>query len=114
MRTMIEKVDISITTKKNALPTMKPVAGRFRLSKGLDTASFVEDEDATVIVGVRNGRRIRQGKDCSVYWNPVKEEFRMHLTIGNDSRSIILAECNFEDCLNFIKRRILETNYTTD
>jgi len=114
MKTTIEKVDISITTKRNALPVSRPVAGKFRLGATLEKASFVEEEDAKVIIGGSNTERIRRGRDCSVYWNPVKEEFRMHLTIGNNSRSIILAECNFEDCIDFIKRRILEMNRTTD
>ena len=32
MRIIVEGVDISINTKKNALPTSKPVAGRFKIA----------------------------------------------------------------------------------
>lgn len=108
MKTLIEKVDISITTRKNALPTSAPVVGRFRISPEMDVASFVEDEEAKVIVGERNGRRIRRGKDCSVWWNPVTEEFRIHLTVRCDTKSVLMSECNYEDCINFIKRKIYE------
>ena len=43
MKTLVEKVDISITTIKNTLPQEKPVAGKFRISENCETASFVEE-----------------------------------------------------------------------
>ena len=44
MKTLVEKVDISITTIKNTLPQEKPVAGKFRISENCETASFVEED----------------------------------------------------------------------
>ena len=53
MKTLVEKVDISITTIKNTLPQEKPVAGKFRISENCETASFVE-EDAASSMATRN------------------------------------------------------------
>ena len=57
MKTLVEKVDISITTIKNTLPQEKPVAGKFRISEDCETASFVE-EDAVVIYGDPKSKRL--------------------------------------------------------
>ena len=79
MKTFIEKVDISITTKKNSLPT-KPVAGRFKIAPSCDIASFIE-EDATIIFGESKSKRIMQGKHCAVYWDSKRERYRISISI---------------------------------
>lgn len=106
MKTKIENVDLSLTTKRSSLPTRNPVAGRFRLSPELDTASFVE-EDCTIIFGDAKSKRIMQGKGCSVWWNPEKRTYKACITMTTERASVNQAEWNFEDCLNFIKRRII-------
>lgn len=106
MRSHIEKVDLSVTTKKNSLPTSKPVAGRFRLSPTLDEASFVE-EDCIVIYGEAKSKRLMQGKSCSVWWNPEKRTYKVCVSMTTERPSVNQAEWSFEDCLNFIRRRII-------
>ena len=104
MKTFIEKVDISITTKKNSLPT-KPVAGRFKIAPSHGIASFSED-DATIIYGESKSKRIMQGKHCAVYWNPEKEKYRISISIDpTQSGAFVLAECDYEDCVTCIKRK---------
>jgi len=107
MKTIIEKVDISITTKRNALPIEKPVAGRFRISEDCSVASFHE-EDATIIFGESKSKRIYQGSDCSIWWNPEKQKYTVRLQIEDNPCAVTKAEWNAEDCLNYIKRRMLQ------
>lgn len=105
MKSIIEKVDISITTKRNALPIEKPVAGRFRISEDCTAASFHE-EDATIIFGEPKSKRIMQGKHCAVYWNPEKGKYRISISIDpNQSGAFILAECDYEDCVTCIRKK---------
>lgn len=104
MRTLVEKVDISISTKKNALPTSKPVAGRFRMSPDLGNASF-EEEDAVVIYGDPKSKRLMRGKGCSVWYNPEKKTYKICVQVNPDE-SPARPEWAFEECMNFIKRRI--------
>lgn len=105
MKTIIEKVDISITTHRNALPIKKPVAGHFRISEDCTVASFHE-EDATIIFGESKSKRIMHGKHCAVYWNPEKEKYRISISIDpTQSGAFVLAECDYEDCVKCIKRK---------
>ena len=114
MEMTIKKVDLSITTKRNALPTSKPVAGKFHLGANLGKASFVEEENATVIFGKSNTERLLRGENYSIHWNRKKKMYIVRLQVYPTPISLRDAEWNFEDCVDFIKRRILETNYTTD
>ena len=105
METIVEGVDISITTIKNALPQEKPVVGKFLISEDC-TAAVFKEEDATVIFGESKSKRIMQGKHCAVYWNPEKERYRISISIDpTQSGAFVLAECDYEDCVTCIKRR---------
>lgn len=105
MKTHLESVDLMVTTKKNSLPTSKPVAGRFRLSPEMDTASFVE-EDAVVIIGEPKSKRVMHGRTCAVYWHPEKERYSIRIAINpKDPRAKLIAELDFETCIDFIRRR---------
>ena len=107
MKSTIEKVDISITTKRNALPIEKPVAGRFRLSPDCTAASFQEEENATIIFGKGKSKRIMQGQRCAVYWNSEKERFKICISVPPTRAGAVVAECDFEDCMKAISRRLL-------
>ena len=108
MKSIIEKVDISITTIKNALPQEKPIAGRFQLSDDCSAAVFKEEENATVIIGESKSKRIMQGRRCAVYWNSEKERFKICISVPPTKAAVIEAECDFEVCLIYIKRRMLQ------
>ena len=107
MKTIVEKCDIHITTIKNMLPQEKPVAGKFQLSDDCSAAVFKEEENAHVFVGESKSKRIMQGRRCAVYWNPEKERFKICISVPPTKAAVIAAECDFEDCLNAIKRRML-------
>ena len=106
MKTLVEKVDISITTIKNALPQEKPVAGKFQLSEDCSAAVFKEEENASVIYGESKSKRIMQGTRCAVYWNPEKERFKICISVPPTKAAAIVAECDFEECMKTICRRI--------
>ena len=104
MKTLVKKVDISITTIKNALPQEKPVAGKFQISEDCTAASFVE-EDAIVIYGDPKSKRLMRGNGCSVWYNPEKNTYKICVHV-NPEVSPARPEWAFEECMNFIKRRI--------
>ena len=106
MKTLVEKVDISITTIKNALPQEKPVAGKFQISEDCTAAVFKEEENATVIIGESKSKRIMQGTRCAVYWNPEKERFKICISVPPNKADAIVAECDFEECMKTICRRM--------
>ena len=107
MKSMIEKVDISITTKRNALPIEKPVAGRFRISEDCTMASFHE-EDATIIFGEKKSERVMRGKRCAVYWDSKKKRYRISILVDPSMPGFnVFAECDYEDCIRFIRREVL-------
>ena len=106
MKTHIENVNLSVTTKKNALPTSKAVAGRFRLSPEMDTASFVEEESAKIFCGEPKTRRLMYGRGFSVRYAPEEETFIVRITMKSDLLAITNATWNFEECINYIKRKI--------
>ena len=106
MKKKKKKCDIHITTIKNALPQEKPVAGKFQISDDCSVAVFKEEENATVIIGESKSKRIMQGQRCAVYWNSEKERFKICISVPPTRAAVIAAECDFEDCLNTIRRRI--------
>lgn len=113
MRTMIEKVDLSVTTLKNALPTAKPVAGKFRLSQDLGTASFVEEEGASVIYGEPKSHTLMRDTSCSVKWDSKREEYIVRVRVKPSLRAAMRGDWDCEKCMNFIKRRIKEKQLKT-
>lgn len=106
MKTTIEKVDISITTKKNSLPTSKAVAGRFRLYEENTKAAFKEEEGASVIYGEAHTKRLMRGKNCSVHWHDEKKKYLIRIYV-DPNVSPAQPEWDFEECMNFIRRKIL-------
>lgn len=108
MKAHIENVNLSVTTRKNALPTSKAVAGRFRLSPEMDTASFVEEEGLRVICGEPKTKRLMQGCGFSVRYAPEEETYIVRVTMKPDPLAIKIATWNFEECINYIKRKIYD------
>lgn len=104
MNVHLKGVNLSVTSKTNSMPTSKPVAGRFRMSPDWENASFVE-EDATVIYGDPKAKCLKRGRLCSVWWHPEKKQYKISLRIV-PAESPQMPEWAFEDCMNFIRRRI--------
>ena len=107
MRTIYEEITLSVDTKKNAVPNGKLMAGRLSVDENGFEANFEEEEGAVAVFKERNAKRIMRGKNCSVWWNPVDEVYKVHLTINPEEKMCLSkAEWNAEDCINFIKRRM--------
>jgi len=105
MKTRLEKVDLSITTIKNSIPTSKAVTGRMRVSADMESATFVEEE-GKVILSEGKCSRVYRGQNCSVWYDAEKDEYRIRVTLKKvDNPSTMMAQCDFEECLNYIIRR---------
>ena len=105
MKTNLEKVDLSITTIKNSIPTSKAITGRMRVSADMESASFVEEE-GKVILSEGKCSRVYRGQNCSVWYDAEKDEYRIRVTLKKvDNQSTMMATCDFEECLNYIIRR---------
>lgn len=106
MRTRIENVDVHITTLANSLPTSKPAFGRFRVLPEQHVASFIEEESKVVICGEPKSRRLLQGKGYSVWYNEEKNQYKVRITLKpSDLTAAMMAQCDFEECINFIEKK---------
>lgn len=110
MKTRIDKCDLTVTTKKNALPTRKPIAGRFKLSSDLGEASFEEDANGIVIYGEPKSTCLFRRPRASVWWHPDKKEYKISIRVPKDAL-LPLVECDYEECINFIKRRKINEEF---
>ncbi|MBR6032992.1 MAG: hypothetical protein IKP36_13720 [Bacteroidaceae bacterium] len=107
MKTTYEGVSLSVTTKKNATPEGKLLAGRLNVHKNAEKADFTEEEGAVVIYGEPKSKRIMQGRTCAVYWNPEKKQYLVRIRIDTGRKDPkLIAELDFEECMNFIGRRM--------
>ena len=105
MRTRIENVNVHITTIKNSLPTSKPAFGRFRVLPEQHVASFIE-ENGKVISGEGKSVRLLKGKNYSVWYDTERERYKIRIVVEPSERGAdMMAACDFEECLNYIKRR---------
>ncbi|MBO4550332.1 MAG: hypothetical protein J5733_06345 [Bacteroidaceae bacterium] len=108
MKVHLKGVNVSVTTKKNSMPTKKPVAGSFRMSEDWENMAFVEDDRASVIYGEPKSHRVMRGDRYSVMWDSKREEYIIRVRVKPDPLAVMNAEWNCEDCINFIKRKIKE------
>lgn len=109
MKTNFEAVELSVRTKKNRIPTSKPVAGRFRMSPDFDKAFFSEEEHASVIIGEGKTRRLFRRNTCSVRYNEEDEEYVIRIRVKTSKPGYdLMAECDFEECINYIKAKHYE------
>ena len=105
MRAHLENVDLHITTRKNGLPTSKPAVGRFRVHPDQSAASFIEEE-GKVIFGEGHSRRLMRGKGYSVWYDEKNERYLVRVTLKpTDKAYLMMAQCDFEECINFIEKK---------
>ncbi len=105
MNAIIEKVDVSVTTRMNSLPTSKAALGRFRLSEGLDAASF-EETGVAELLGESRSRRVFRKENASIWWNADKRRYRVCISVSCDPLSAMQGEWDAEECMNILRRRI--------
>lgn len=98
-------MDVHITTLKNCLPTSKPAFGRFRVLPDKSAASFIE-EGGRVISGEGKARRVLRGKNFSVWFDEENGQYRIRVVLkASDAAAAMMAQCDFEECINYIRRR---------
>ncbi len=103
MRTTYERVELSVTTKKNATPNGKLLAGRLNMAENGEKADFTEEDNLTVICGESKSKRLFRGNRCSVWWRQEDKSYLIRVRIKEDSPTGKFdATCDFENCLTFI------------
>ena len=114
MKTIIQSCELTISHRRKYLAEDKPLAGRI-LVNDLDNgkATFDEWEGATVICGEPKSRRVLQGKTCSVWWNPEKERYTIRISVAPNMDAAMLSECDYEECIAYVKRKIRERHADT-
>ena len=111
MKTIIESCELTISHRRN-MSEGKPLAGRIYVNGEDGKADFTESENATVIFGEPKSRRVLQGKSCSVWWNPEKERYTIRISMSPNMSSVLLSECDYEECITYIKSQI-KKNYAS-
>lgn len=107
MKTIFESIELAVETKKNRMPNGKVIMGRLAVDRRGKHASFEETDQEFITIGVRHSRRVMQGKRCAVWWNPVKEKYRVCITIDpQEGDALQKADFDFDDCYRFLSRRI--------
>ena len=107
MRTIYHEITLSVDTRKNVAPNGKLMAGRLSVDEDGEKANFKEEQGEVAVFKERSAKRIMRGKNCSVWWSPVDEKYKIHLTIDPEEKMCLSkAEWNAEECLNFVSRKM--------
>ena len=106
VKTIFERIELAVETKKNCMPNSKVILGRLAVDRRGEHARFEETEQDIITIGVRHSRRVMHGKRCAVWWNPVKEKYRVCITIDpQESDALQKANFDFDDCYSFLAKR---------
>lgn len=111
MKTTLEGVALSVTTKNNRLPEKKPAVGRLLVEAMEGRASFEEEEDARIISGEPKGVRVMRGRNAAVYWRPEENRFKISVFVSKEKSQVLDAELATEECFSFIKQAIINGKY---
>ncbi len=106
MRTIYHKIALSVDTRKNVAPNGKLMAGKLSVDEEGEKANFKEEEGASVIYGEAHTKRLMRGKNCSVHWHDEKKKYLIRIYV-DPNVSPAQPEWDFEECMNFIRRKIL-------
>lgn len=107
MNVQIDSAVLHVSASNAVLQGNKTATGRFSISGDWDEAVFTEQE-GTLICGESKSRRVKKGKNYSIWWNPDKERYTVRIIVPPDQRGALLAECDFEECINYIRMKINE------
>ena len=106
MKTIFESIELAVETKRNCMPNGKEIMGRLAVDRRGEHARFEETDQEVITIGVRHSRRVMQGKRCAVWWNPMKEKYRVCITIDPlDGDALQKASFDFDDCYSFLAKR---------
>ena len=105
MKSTICGVKLTIDSKKNILPIGKGIFGFLKLKHDLSSAEFKEDWPSVLFE--RKSIRLRHGRGFNVSFNPENNTYRITISVNADTPDwYLVADENFEHCLNFVERRI--------
>ena len=106
MTTIFERIRLSVMTEKNVLPAGKTLFGSLKIGKDLANARFREEPYPFETI-LRKSFRLKQGKGYTLSFNPEKNMYRITISVNADTPDwYMVADENFEHCLNFVERRI--------
>ena len=105
MKTTICGVKLIVDTKKNILPIGKGIFGFLKLKHDLSSAEFKEETPTCLYE--RKSIRLKRGRGFYVSFNPENNTYRITISVNADTPDwYMVADENFEHCLNFVERRI--------
>ena len=79
----------------------KTIDQGFKMLQGL-----MERNDVKVISGEGKSVRLLKGKNYSVWYDTERERYKIRIVVEPSGRGAdMMATCDFEECLNYIKRR---------
>lgn len=105
MKSIINGVKLTIESKKNCLPIGKGIFGFLKLRSDLAVAEFHEETLSGLFE--RKSIRLKRGRGYSVSFNPENNTYRITLSVhADDPDWFLLADDNFECCMNYIGKRV--------
>ena len=105
MKTTICGVKLIGASKKNILPIGKGIFGFLKLKHDLSSAEFKEETPTCLYE--RKSIRLKHGRGFYVSFNPENNTYRITISVNADTPDwYMVADENFEHCLNFVERRI--------
>ncbi len=104
-RTIIEGTTLIIDRKTKVTPYGKVMAGRLDVDDEGEINHFKEEDDAKIIFGLQKSKPVMRGNMCSVWWNPEKQRYTIRIQV-DPKQEPLFPRNRFEDCMNFLGRRI--------
>ena len=104
MRTIFERIRLTVDTQKNALPAGKTVFGSLKIANDLAQARFREEPYPFETI-LRKSIRLKQGRGFHLSFNPEKNTYRITLSVDADKPDWNTAVVNFTNCWASIEER---------
>lgn len=104
MRTIFERIRLTVDTQKNALPAGKTLFGSLKIANDLDQARFREEPYPFETI-LRKSIRLLRGKGFHLSFNPEKNIYRITLSVDADKPDWNTAVVNFANCWASIEER---------
>ena len=109
MKSIINGVRLTIESEKNSLPINNGIFGFLKLRHDLSGADF--KEECPTVLFERKSIRLKQGRGFTVSFNPENNTYRITLSVHSDNPDwFLLADDNFEYCMDYIEKRIGKEN----
>ena len=104
MRTIFERIRLTVDTQKNALPAGKTLFGSLKFGNNLESARFREEPYPFETI-LRKSLRLRHGKGYTLSFNPEKNMYRITINVNADNPDWNTAAVNFANCWECLEER---------